>query len=230
MRTVARAASAALLLAHGGAASKRDEAGWTPLLWASVHGHERCVRLLLDHSVSAAEARPNGCTALMHACFHGHLEAVEVLLQAKADASMEASYGVAGFGASFKASGGYKQAANEAKQSSFYRFDSTSYCNKYLASWLHKVPDGSELTPQFAETALEALEGLKGKAPKEMTTEEQLAVRHVWFDLFGVYGTHQSHTRCSDPSESSALCTTEITALCVAQAPTSSRSSCWAAR
>ena len=37
------------------------------------------------------------------------------------------------------------------------------------------------------------IEGLKGKEPKEMTTEEQLAVRHVWFDLFGVYGQCRAH-------------------------------------
>ena len=93
-----------------------------------------------------------------------------------ADASIEGSAGMGGYGASFKASAGYKQTSNEAKQSSFYRFDSSSFCNKYLAAWLHKVPDGSELTPQFADAALAALEGLEGVDPETMSPTRQLEV------------------------------------------------------
>ena len=40
--------SARHLLGAGASASKHDEAGWTPLLWAALHGHAKCVELLLE--------------------------------------------------------------------------------------------------------------------------------------------------------------------------------------
>ena len=53
-----------------------------------------------------------------------------------------------------------------------------------------QVPNGSELTPQFAEMALEALEGLDGRDPGQMSSKRALESRQLWFNLFGVYGTH----------------------------------------
>ena len=116
------------------------------------------------------------------------------------DASLEAE---AGFGATykgaFKASFGYKQAEEQSKQSESYRFDSTSYCNKYFVAWLHSSPRGSELQPQFKEAALKAFhmlqEGFKCKAPQMLSKEDigsrlGLAIRNKWLNLFEVYGTH----------------------------------------
>jgi hypothetical protein len=122
------------------------------------------------------------------------------------DAAVEASYKGAGFGAAFSASAGFKKTKNEDTQTSDYRFSSKSYCNKYFAGWLRKVPEAGDLTPQFARSAVQAIESLpKSDASlSSMSSADAKAhvfglldvssqtakAREVWFELFRVYGTH----------------------------------------
>ena len=123
------------------------------------------------------------------------------------DASVEARYKGWGSSMSFQASFGFKKTKNEDKQTSDYRFMTKSFCNKYFAAWLEKVPEPDDITPQFAWAALKALDSvpvpdedlsrlddaaaiaavaaaIKAK-PKAAT-----AAREIWYKLFNTYGTH----------------------------------------
>ena len=78
--------------------------------------------------------------------------------------------------------------------------------------------------PQFADSALQALDALNGTNPADVDSnpspgtlgaakDAASVARKVWFDLFRVYGTRQSRTRCSAPGALRAQRTTEAAAL-----------------
>ncbi|XP_064474345.1 ankyrin repeat family A protein 2-like isoform X2 [Ornithodoros turicata] len=58
-----------------------DEAGLTPLLWASAHGQMLAVRLLLGRGAAVHAQGKHGETALLLAASNGHSHVVRQLLQ-----------------------------------------------------------------------------------------------------------------------------------------------------
>jgi ankyrin repeat protein len=63
----------------------RDAGGWTPLLLASLKGHEPVVRLLLSRGADAGAALTDGATPLYAASQQGHEPVVRLLLDRGAD-------------------------------------------------------------------------------------------------------------------------------------------------
>ena len=109
------------------------------------------------------------------------------------DASMSMSASYMGITGAFSASAGYKHAEAEARQSSSYRFDSRSYCNKYFAAWINAIPKGGELQPAFLEQAGQAIDALHCMDPKtDSLTEDELQVALLaWQSLFSNFGTQR---------------------------------------
>ncbi len=66
-----------------------NKTGWTPLHYASTHGHLSVMKQLLDaHAYIDAES-PNGTTPLMMAAHYGTPAAVKLLLEAGADTTIK---------------------------------------------------------------------------------------------------------------------------------------------
>ena len=64
----------------------KDNDGWTALIFASIGGHESCVRALLYAGADKdAKTTTNGSTALIWASENGHESCVQALLDAGAD-------------------------------------------------------------------------------------------------------------------------------------------------
>lgn len=62
-----------------------NKTGWTPLHYASTHGHLAIMQMLLDEHAYIDAESPNGTTPLMMAAHYGTTEAVKLLLEAGAD-------------------------------------------------------------------------------------------------------------------------------------------------
>lgn len=62
-----------------------NKPGWTPLHYASTHGHLEIMQLLLDNHAYIDASSPNGSTPLMMAAMYGTPSAVKLLLEAGAD-------------------------------------------------------------------------------------------------------------------------------------------------
>jgi len=68
-----------LLLEHGADINVQNQAGQTPLLWASMNGALEVVRLLLEHGADVEAKDNDGKTALQVAAEEGHDKVVELL-------------------------------------------------------------------------------------------------------------------------------------------------------
>ena len=62
-----------------------NKPGWTPLHYASTHGHLAVMNLLLDNHAYIDASSPNGSTPLMMAALYGTPSAVKLLLEGGAD-------------------------------------------------------------------------------------------------------------------------------------------------
>lgn len=71
-----------------------NKPGWTPLHYASTHGHVDIMNLLLEHHAYIDAASPNGSTPLMMAALYGTPAAVKVLLEAGADPLLKNDQGL----------------------------------------------------------------------------------------------------------------------------------------
>jgi ankyrin repeat protein len=65
-----------------------NERGFTALMFASLNGHQKVVRLLLDRGANHNLADKYGYTALMFASKNGHYEVVRLLLEKKANPNL----------------------------------------------------------------------------------------------------------------------------------------------
>ena len=68
-----------------GGGERRDESGWTALMWAASEGHESTVRELLQHGADVDARDPEGRTATMQARIRGDGRMVAVLRELGAD-------------------------------------------------------------------------------------------------------------------------------------------------
>lgn len=59
--------------------------GWTSLMLAAQHGHEKAVRALLDGGADARLRANDGATAKVIATHHGHQDVVRLLEEAIGD-------------------------------------------------------------------------------------------------------------------------------------------------
>lgn len=71
-----------------------NKPGWTPLHYASTHGHLEIMQLLLDHHAYIDASSPNGSTPLMMAAMYGTPSAVKLLLEAGADPLLKNELGL----------------------------------------------------------------------------------------------------------------------------------------
>ncbi|CAI6333870.1 unnamed protein product [Periconia digitata] len=67
---------------------------YTPLQFASMHGHEACVRVLLAHGANLNAGNRDGWTPLAESCYHGRVAVVELLLKAGADETITCASGI----------------------------------------------------------------------------------------------------------------------------------------
>jgi len=73
------------LLKQGADINARSKGGSTPLIWASINGHEGAVRLLLARGALVNARTRGGTTALLVASSVGNLKIVRILLKAGAN-------------------------------------------------------------------------------------------------------------------------------------------------
>ncbi|MEX2650136.1 MAG: ankyrin repeat domain-containing protein [Alphaproteobacteria bacterium] len=73
------------LLSAGIDPNVKDADGWTPLIFASIEGHQSIVWRLLDAKADPNAMGTDGATALMAAALKGHAEIVKALIAAGAD-------------------------------------------------------------------------------------------------------------------------------------------------
>lgn len=71
-----------------------NKTGWTPLHYASTHGHLAIMQMLLDEHAYIDAESPNGTTPLMMAAHYGTTEAVRLLLEAGADPLLKNQLGL----------------------------------------------------------------------------------------------------------------------------------------
>ena len=71
-----------------------NKPGWTPLHYASTHGHLAVMNLLLDNDAYIDAASPNNTTPLMMAAQYGTPSAVKLLLEAGADPMLKNDLGL----------------------------------------------------------------------------------------------------------------------------------------
>lgn len=71
-----------------------NKPGWTPLHYASTHGHLAIMQALLDHHAYIDASSPNGSTPLMLAAMYGTPSAVKLLLEAGADPALKNHLGL----------------------------------------------------------------------------------------------------------------------------------------
>jgi ankyrin repeat protein len=71
-----------------------NKPGWTPLHYASTHGHLAVMNLLLENHAYIDAASPNGTTPLMMAALYGTPSAVKLLLEAGADPMLKTTQGL----------------------------------------------------------------------------------------------------------------------------------------
>lgn len=74
-----------------------NQPGWTPLHYASTHGHIELMNLLLEHHAYIDAASPNESTPLMMAAMYGTPSAVKLLLEAGADPMLRNAQGMNAF-------------------------------------------------------------------------------------------------------------------------------------
>ena len=79
-----RTGAARALLDLGGR-TEDDSKGFTPLLWASVHGHVEVVQLLLDHGARTSAPDGLGQTPLYWATGGNHVSCVAALVRGGAE-------------------------------------------------------------------------------------------------------------------------------------------------
>jgi hypothetical protein len=82
------------LLAKGANIEARNEAGATPLMWASIGGHVQAVAVLLNRGADINARSNSGATALKGAAAHGQLEIVKLLVARGADLHMRDNQGM----------------------------------------------------------------------------------------------------------------------------------------
>jgi ankyrin repeat protein len=68
-------------------------AGYTPLMFASLSGSNALAKSLIDHGANANAANPGGVTALMIAAAGNHPDIIELLLKSGADANAHSEDG-----------------------------------------------------------------------------------------------------------------------------------------
>lgn len=71
-----------------------NKPGWTPLHYATTHGHLAIMRALLDHHAYVDASSPNGSTPLMMAAMYSTPSAVKILLEAGADPMIKNDLGL----------------------------------------------------------------------------------------------------------------------------------------
>ena len=86
-----------------------NKTGWTPLHYASTHGHLAIMELLLEEHAYIDAESPNGTTPLMMAAHYGTPAAVKLLLEAGADATLKNRQGLTAV--DFAQRGGRKESA-----------------------------------------------------------------------------------------------------------------------
>ena len=63
----------------------KDNNGYTALIWASVNGHFKIVKLLIENKANINDKTNNGSTALIWASQYGYIETVKLLIENKAN-------------------------------------------------------------------------------------------------------------------------------------------------
>jgi len=71
-----------------------NKTGWTPLHYASTHGHLAIMQMLLDEHAYIDAESPNGTTPLMMAAHYGTADAVKLLLDGGADPTLKNQLGL----------------------------------------------------------------------------------------------------------------------------------------
>ena len=73
------------LLDQGVAVDSRDGAQFTPLIWASFHGHRAVASLLVDRGANVNAEDAYGGTPATRASYGGHLDTLQLLVSRGAD-------------------------------------------------------------------------------------------------------------------------------------------------
>jgi ankyrin repeat protein len=71
----------------------RHTQGFSPLMWAILHGNYRSVKLLLDHGANVDAKHRQGITPLMQAAYQGHTLVARLLLLHGAKVNARSNYG-----------------------------------------------------------------------------------------------------------------------------------------
>jgi ankyrin repeat protein len=80
-----------------------NKPGWTPLHYASTHGHLEIMNLLLEQHAYVDAESPNGTTPLMMAAMYGTPSAVKLLLESGADPLLKNQLGLTAIDFAFRA-------------------------------------------------------------------------------------------------------------------------------
>ena len=79
------------LVAEGTLPGVATPAGWTPLHYAALHGHENVVALLLEQGAAADARHSRGWTPLHRAAEHGSIEIARMLIERGAPVDAQAN-------------------------------------------------------------------------------------------------------------------------------------------
>ncbi len=74
--------------------NKKDEKGYSPLMYAAYYGHISAAQYLIDQGASVHSTDAGGNSILMGACFKGHVDVVEILLGHGADRNFKNQQGL----------------------------------------------------------------------------------------------------------------------------------------
>jgi len=82
-----------LLIEKGADVNVKDNAGWSPLIWASATNHAEIAKLLIDKGAHINEKNNQGQTPLMFASKWGSIEIVKLLIDKGAEINMQMNDG-----------------------------------------------------------------------------------------------------------------------------------------
>lgn len=141
--------------------------GGTPLLWATMEGHEQIVRLLVARGVDVNAKDSDGRTPLSWAAFNGCGQAVELLLAKGGDANAEDCTGRTPL--SWAASKGHKQVVRLLSQMTMY----TDARSVFQTSLLLAASEGHEdIVETLLRNIIDADVVSVGRTPLSMAAME----------------------------------------------------------